>query len=280
MENLVRLNHQGSRADLTLNRPPKNLLNVEMLEQLVNHLDHLREDESLKVLVIKGAAGVFCSGIELGARTTEEAGVLMPVFTRVFDFINQIRGITIAVVEGEASDGGFELASYCDIVFAADSATFCLPEITLGLFPPIAAAILPRLVGRNKTIEWLVSGNRITAQEAMDAGLVNRVWPAGRLQDEAEKFAARVNSFSAPAVVWTKRAIDRGLYAPVRDGMRSSESIYMLELMRNLDPHEGIKAAIEGRKPNWRNMYPADTAPLHLRKSPPRRNHREAGSSL
>ena len=250
----ITLNRRASRAELVLNRPPRNLLNVEVLEQFVNSLKQLRDDESLKILVLRGSASVFCSGIEVTERASDRAGLMMPLFTEIFDFLNQIRGLTVSVVEGEAHDGGFELAAFCDVVFAADNATFQHPEINYGLFPPIAAAILPRLVGRNRALEWMMSGDVITAQEAYEAGLINRLWHHDRVNAELEKFVNKIDSLSAPAIVWTKRAVDRSFYASVMEGMRISESIYMLELMRNLDPHEGIKAAVEGRPPRWRNV--------------------------
>jgi len=250
----ITLNRRASRAELVLNRPPRNLLNVEVLEQFVNSLKQLRDDESLKILVLRGSASVFCSGIEVTERASDRAGLMMPLFTEIFDFLNQIRGLTVSVVEGEAHDGGFELAAFCDVVFAADNATFQHPEINYGLFPPIAAAVLPRLVGRNRALEWMMSGDVITAREAYEAGLINRLWHHDRVNAELEKFVNKIDSLSAPAVVWTKRAVDRSFYAPVMEGMRISESIYMLELMRNLDPHEGIKAAVEGRPPRWRNV--------------------------
>lgn len=252
--NYAVLRRRHGRAELTLNRPPKNLLNVEMLEEILAGLDPLRDDETLKVLVVRGFGGHFCSGVDLAERTSERAGLLMPQFTRLFDYLNQIRGLTVAMVEGEAFDGGFELAAFCDVVFAADGATFRLPEITYGLFPPIAAALLPRLVGRNKALEYILSGETIKVDELQRAGLVNRIFPGHRVNEELERFVSHVESLSAPAVVWAKRAVDRSLYSPVMEGMRTSESIYMLELMRNLDPHEGVRAALEGRKPVWRNL--------------------------
>ena len=252
--NFITLNRRGSRAELILNRPPRNVLDVEMLEQFVGALRELRDDESLKILVLRGSGGMFCGGIDVSERASERAGLMMPLFTEIFDFLNQIRGVTVAVVEGEAHDGGFELATFCDVLFAAENATFQHPEIKFGLFPPIAAAILPRLVGRNRALEWIISGDVVTAREAYEAGLVNRLWHHDRVNAELEKFVSKIDSLSAPAVVWTKRAIDRSLYVSAMEGMRNSESIYMLELMRNLDPSEGIKAAIEGRAPHWRNM--------------------------
>ncbi len=245
---------KGSRADLMLKRPSRNLLNVEMLEEIVNALGRAREDESLKVLVLKGSGGTFCGGIELKERTTERVGHLMPLYTQMYDYLNDICGLTVAAVEGEAFDGGFELAAFCDVCIATESATFCHPEISFGHYPQIAAAILPRLVGRNRAIDWIISGDNISAREAYRAGLINRLVREGELMDEVNRYADKVASRSGPAIIWSKRAIDRSLYASAMEAMRTTASTYMKELLSNIDPHEGLNAAIEGRPPKWRDI--------------------------
>ncbi len=241
------------RADLILNRPPRNLLNIELLEETVDALGKAREDESLKVLVISGAGGNFSGGIELHERTSERVGLIMPLFTRMFDYLNEICGLTIAAVEGEVSDGGFELAAFCDVCIATEGTIFWHPEISFGLYPPIAAAILPRLVGRNRALDWIISGDKISSREAYRAGMINRMVRDGELMTEVDRYADKIASYSAPAVIWAKRAIDRSLYTPAMEAMRTSESTYMIELLNNIDPHEGLSAAIEGREPKWRD---------------------------
>ncbi len=252
--NYVKFQRRDGRADLLLNRPPRNLLNVEMLEEVVDALNQERNDESLKVLVLRGEGGNFCGGIQTSERTSERIGLLMPLFTRMFDYLSDIRGLTMAAVKGEALEGGCELALFCDVVIAADTTRFGHPEITFGLFPPVAAAVLPRLVGRNRALDWIISGEEFTAQQAHQAGIVSRLVQENRLDEEVNRYAGRVAGLSAPAISLAKRAIDTGLYAPVMEAMRNSESTYMLDLMSNLDPHEGLKAAIEGRPPVWRDM--------------------------
>lgn len=244
---------KDSRADLTLKRPARNLLNVEMLEEIVNALGQAREDDSLKVLILKGSSGTFCGGIELKERTAERVGNLMPLYSQMFDFLNDIRGLTVAAVEGEAFDGGFELAAFCDVCIATEGATFCHPEISFGHYPQIAAAILPRIVGRNRAIDWIISGDNISASEAYRAGLIIRLVKEGELMNEVNRYADKVASRSAPAVIWAKRAIDRSLYSSAMEALRTTASTYMKELLSNLDPHEGLSAAIEGRTPEWRN---------------------------
>ena len=250
---LIDFTRKDSRADLILKRPARNLLNVEMLEEIVNALSKAREDESLKVLIIKGSSGTFCGGIELKERTPERVGHLMPLYSQMFDYLNDICGLTVAAVEGEAFDGGFELAAFCDVCIATEDAVFCHPEISFGHYPQVAAAILPRIVGRNCAIDWIISGDKISAQEAHRAGLINRLIRKGELMNEVNRYADKIASRSAPAILWSKRAIDRSLYSSAMDALRTTASTYMKELLSNLDPHEGLSAAIEGRPPKWRD---------------------------
>jgi len=243
----------GARADLTLRRPPRNMLSTEMLEEIVSALSHTRDDESLKVLVLRGNGMHFSGGIELEDLSAERVGLLMPYYTRLFDYINGIRGVVIAGIQGEAFGAGCELACFCDITIVARSAKFCLPDLRSGLFPPIASAILPRLVGRNRAFDWIFSGRTISAEEAMSNDLVSRMVPDDQLDQVVEEYAGRVVSLSSPAINCAKRALDGGLYIPVMEALKKTESIYMLDLMTSLDPHEGIKAAMEGRPPVWKN---------------------------
>jgi len=241
------------RADLTIARPPKNLLDVPVLEEMLEALEPNRDDEKLKVMLIRGEGSHFCGGVETEALTADKVGMLMPLYTRLIDYLNDIRGITVALVKGEATGAGCEIASFCDITFAAKSAQFSFPEISWGIFPPIATAILPRLIGRNRALDWLFSGNIFSAAEAAEAQMVARVIPDDEIDNFVEKFVSRLASYSAPAVVLAKKAVDRALYTPVMEALKKTESTYMLDLMNSIDPHEGLKARLEGREPVWKN---------------------------
>jgi len=243
----------GSRADLVLRRPPRNMLNTEMLEEIVQVIDMLRDDETLKVLVVKGNGIHFCGGIELEDLTADRVGLLMPYYTRLFDHINSIRGVVIAGIQGEAFGAGSELACFCDITLVGKTAKFCFPDMRMGLFPPIGAAILPRLIGRNRAFDWIFSGRVIPAEEALANDLISRVVPDESLNAMIEEYAGRLVSLSGPAIACAKRALDGALYIPVMEALKKTESIYMLDLMNSIDPHEGIKAMMENRAPVWRN---------------------------
>lgn len=243
----------GPRADLTLKRPPRNVLNYEMIEEIVAVLEPLRDDDTLKVLIISGGGINFCGGIEAEELAVDRVGLMMPSYTRIYDLLNDVRGVIIAAVRGEAFGAGAELAAFSDVNFAARGAKFCFPDMRMGLFPPIAAAILPRLVGRHRTFDWIFSGRVISADEAIQNDLISRILPDEQLDSFVEEYASKIASLSRPAVICAKRAIDAALYSPVMEALKRTESTYMIDLMNHADPHEGIKAAIEGRAPVWRN---------------------------
>jgi len=249
----VDFRRRGGRADLTFKRHPRNTFNTEMLEDIVAALRELRDDETLKVLVIRGAGDHFCSGIEWRELQTEQVGVYMPLYTRVFNYLNHIKGITIAAVQGDAFGPGSEIAMFCDITFAAKSAKFGFQEIRAGLFPPIATAVLPHLVGRNRALDWILSTKPISAQEAFDANMVARVLLDDDLEAFVEEYAGRINNLSAPALMLCKRAVDGALYSNVPEALKTTESTYMIDLMNCIDPHEGLAAMIENRAPIWKN---------------------------
>ncbi len=249
----IEFRRRGGRADLTLKRHPRNLLNTAMLEEIVNALQNLRDDDALKVLVLSSSGDHFCSGAEWQELQNDRIGIYMPLYTRVFNLLNHIKGITLAAVQGDALGPGAELAMFCDITFAAKNAKFGFNEIKAGIFPPIATAVLPHLVGRNRALDWIISAKTITAQEAYDANMVARVLPDDDLDEFVDDYATRINNLSAPALILCKRALDGALYSNVPEALKTSESTYMIDLMNCIDPHEGLTAMIENRAPVWKN---------------------------
>ncbi len=249
----IKFSRNEGRADITFDRPDNNYFNVGMLTEIVDALDGLRDDESLKVLVISGANGTFSGGIEPEALQADQIGLLMPHYTRMYDHLNEIRGLVIAGVEGDALGAGCELVCFCDVVIASHNSRFGFPEVSMGLFPPIAAAVLPKLLGRGRALDLIISSELISAERAHQIHLVTRVKLDDKLADAVESYANRIASFSAPAVTLAKQAVDGALYSSAMEALHHTESTYMLDLMNCMDPHEGIRAVIEGREPEWRN---------------------------
>jgi cyclohexa-1,5-dienecarbonyl-CoA hydratase len=158
----------------------------------------------------------------------------------------------VASVQGAALGGGCELALYCDLVIASEKAKFGQPEIQVGVFPPIAALIFPRLTARKKALELVLSGETITAQEALSLGLINKVVPADQLEEELQKFLGKFLPLSGLVLALTKKAFLAGLMDPAEQGLQAIEKIYLKELMKTRDAEEGLRAFLDKRKPVWK----------------------------
>jgi cyclohexa-1,5-dienecarbonyl-CoA hydratase len=178
---------------------------------------------------------------------------MLESFHAVFRTLEQMSKPALALVDGAALGGGCELVAACDIVIAASRAKFGQPEIKLGVFPPVAAVLLPRVVGERRAREWILTGEIFDAQEALRAGLVSHVVEAEQLESKLEEVLARLRELSAPALEMTRRAMDAGRGRPFLEALERAEDIYLNELMKTEDAQEGVQAFMEKRKPDWRN---------------------------
>ncbi|HWL73737.1 MAG TPA: enoyl-CoA hydratase-related protein, partial [Burkholderiaceae bacterium] len=198
---------------IRLNRPKAlNALNDALMDELGVALLAFDADDAIGAIVLTGNEKAFAAGADIGAMSTWS---YMDVFktdyiTRNWETIRRIRKPVIAAVGGFALGGGCELAMMCDIIIAADSAKFGQPEIKLGIIPGAGGTQrLPRAVGKAKAMDLVLTARMMDATEAERAGLVSRVVPAGDLVDEALKVGAAVASFSLPAVMMAKEAVNR-----------------------------------------------------------------------
>jgi len=160
---------------------------------------------------------------------------------------------SIAVVNGSALGGGCELALYCDMVIATEKSKFGQPEIQVGVFPPIAALIFPRIIGRKKAMELILSGETVSAQEALTLGLINKVVPEASLNEEVKGFIEKFKKLSGIVLKMAKEATLAGLNDDLEKGLQAIEKIYLNRLMKSYDATEGLKAFLEKRKPTWKN---------------------------
>lgn len=239
-------------ARLTLNRPPLNILNIEMMNEIISVFNEL-QTENLKLLVIQSEGKAFCAGVDVSEHTAEKVHEMIPTFHKMFKLLNSVPGISLAVVNGVALGGGCELATFCDIVIASELSKFGQPEVKVGVLAPVAAIILPRLIGRNRAVEMLVTGEPIDGREAERIGLINKCFPADGFQDKAEEFISKLAGMSAPVLRFNKKAIDSALYSSVLYGIERIEEIYLKELMKAEDAHEGLRAFLEKRPPKWKD---------------------------
>jgi cyclohexa-1,5-dienecarbonyl-CoA hydratase len=149
--------------------------------------------------------------------------------------------------------GGCELAIFCDLVIASEGAKFGQPEIQVGVFPPIAAQIMPRIMGRKDAMDLILSGRIIPAEEAKTMGLVNKVVKEDDLESATADLIKPYLKLSAEVLRKTKKAITAGLMDDLEPSLKLIEDIYLNELMNTADAQEGLKAFLEKRKPEWKN---------------------------
>ena len=240
-------------AFLTLNRAPLNWLNIEMMEEINTFFEGLLKERSLKLLVVQAAGKAFSVGVDVADHMGDLAPKMIEVFHRMFRLMDALKVPSLAVVNGSALGGGCELALYCDMVIATEKSKFGQPEIQVGVFPPIAALVFPRLIGRKKAMELILTGDTISAQEASVLGLINKVVSEASLGQEVNAFVEKFTKLSGLVLKLTKEATLAGLNDDMNEGLKAIEKIYLNQLMKTHDAMEGLKAFLEKRKPTWKN---------------------------
>jgi len=244
-------------ARITLNRPPVNVLNIEMMGEINHALESLMDDRSVKVLVFEAAEGskLFSAGVDVAEHTAERVKEMIETFHRMFRLLDQLEIPTVAVVDGAALGGGCELALFCDMVVASEKASFGQPEIQVGVFPPIAAVAFPAICGPKKAFEMVLIGDRIKATEAERLGLVNVVVPPEDLRATADALVGKLAKLSGVILRLAKRAVREGIAhtGHFDEALAAIEALYLGPLMATEDAHEGLAAFSEKRTPAWKD---------------------------
>src|ERR1700704_6202994 len=240
-------------ARITLNRPEHNLLNEAMLREIAGGIAHAGERAGIKLIVLDSACKVFCGGIDIGEYTSQRVFQMLDAFHSAFTGMFEVGKPVICVVNGPAIGGGAELAAFGDLVVATPKARFAQPEITIGVFPPLASPILPFLVGPKVALELVLTGEPVTAERALELGLINRLVPETQLQAAVSDLIQRIGSPSRPGVTMAKKGNFGGMGMSLKDGLKNSMNIFLNELYRLEDSQEGLRALVEKRKPNWKN---------------------------
>jgi cyclohexa-1,5-dienecarbonyl-CoA hydratase len=242
-------------ARITLARPPLNILNIAMMHEINDALSRCEGSGDLAALVFDASAEAraFSAGVAVEEHVAEKVKQMLDSFHSIFRTLERIAKPTIAVVDGPALGGGCELVAACDIVIASDRARFGQPEIKLGVFPPIAAILLPRIIGEKRARELILTGETIDATEALQLGLVNYVVAATELGSKTEEVLAKLRELSAAGLGMARVALDLGSRSGFESVLTQVESLYFNELMKTEDAEEGVRAFMEKRKPQWKN---------------------------
>ena len=238
---------------ITLNRPPANVLSVDMMHELATAIESLEYQKDVKLVTFFATGKYFSAGFELNDHLGDRGYVMLESFRRIFEALHKLDKATLAVVAGPALGAGSILASGCDMVLAAQSAKLGHPEIRGGVFNTVAAALLPRIVGRKRAFEILMLGTSLSAAEAERVGLVTRAVPDDRLDAEVAALVQRFQESSAPVVQLTRRAIVGGQDLSYEEAVRHAEDVYLNQLLATQDVEEGLRAVAEKRKPVWKD---------------------------
>lgn len=242
-------------ARITFARPPLNIFNIAMMAEINDAIGRCAGERDLAAIVFEAApdSRAFSAGVAVEEHVEETIYRMLDTFHGIFRALEQAAKPTVAIVDGAALGGGCELVAACDIVIASERARFGQPEIKLGVFPPVAAVLLPRVIGDKRARELMLTGDLIDAAEALRLGLVNAVAPPAELGQKAEEVLVKLRELSSPALEATRRAIDLGRGASFEEALKRVEDLYLNELMRTEDANEGIKAFMEKRRPAWKN---------------------------
>ncbi len=249
-------------ATITLNRPKSlNALNAELLHELRELLEHVSENEDIRVLIFTGAGEkAFVAGADISELAEFNALEGKQFAANGHDIMARIQNLTIpviAAVNGFALGGGLELALACDFIYASENAKFGLPEITLGIIPGFGGTQrLPRIVGKNLAKEMIFTGRTISAEEGREMGFINKVLPLETLMEEVRKTAAAIAAKGRFSLHAAKQAVNRGMDVDLATACAVETDAFALCLVSE-DAREGTNAFLQKRKPDFKGSLKA-----------------------
>ncbi len=258
----VALEEQGKLAIITIDNPPANALGRACMEELDSVIRAFAADDTAKVAIITGgteagAGMIFVAGADINDIASlsgaAEAEVEVKQGQEVFSRIANLQKPVIAAINGVALGGGNELAMACHLRIASANATFGQPEITLGIIPGFGGTQrLPRLIGKAKALEMMLTGSPVNAQEALRLGLINKVAPEGTLQREARNLAKAIIRMGGKAVAAILQAVNEGMDQPLEDGITLERKLFG-QIAETEDKKEGLAAFIEKRRADFQD---------------------------
>jgi len=245
---------RGRVGLITLNRPQvMNALNHQLVIEVMDALEAFDKDDHAGAMVITGNEKAFAAGADIKEMANQSAQQIKDSdHVAAFSRIMKIQKPVIAAVSGYALGGGCELAMSCDMIVASESAKFGQPEITIGVIPGAGGTQrLTRAVGKAIAMEMIFNNRTLSAQEAYQFGLVNRVVPVDQFLNEALELAEEIAARAPVAVRAAKKMINLAYEYPLTDALREEKQEFY-NLFATEDQKEGMKAFVEKRKPNWK----------------------------
>ena len=245
----------GEIARITMNRPEKrNALSMAHMQELTSCLKAIGESREASVVVLAGSGAAFCAGHDLSEMIGRDPDFYRHIFDVCCELMETVQAIpqpVIAKVHGVATAAGCQLAATCDLVVAAEEARFATPGVKIGLFCSTPMVALSRAIGQKKAMEMLLTGDFISAEEALAEGLVNKVVPAEDLEAEIRKLAEKLTGASPLVIGVGKQAFYRQIEMPVEQAYAYTKEVMSFNASF-ADAQEGMCAFLEKRKPEWK----------------------------
>ncbi len=241
----------GSVARIKLQHAPLNVIDIPMMEELSLAIAEVDGTLDVSAILISGEGKGFSAGVDVAAHTPDKVAEMLSKFHGVVRALIATKKVTIAQVHGHCLGGGAELAMLCDMVYTEDSAQWGFPEIKLGCYPPVACTALAALVGQKSAAELILTGRTISGTDAAECGLATRAVPESELPSLVDDCVASLQKLSPAALAVAKKASYAWDSMHFDKGLSRAEKLYMEELMKTADAHEGIRAFMEKREPKW-----------------------------
>jgi enoyl-CoA hydratase/carnithine racemase len=250
----IRYERKNEIGVITLNRPEKrNALSMGLLGEMIDVLRLIRQDRSIRVVIIKSVGKVFSSGHDLSEMVGREVTFYEELFhmcSETMELIRQLPQPVIAQVQGIATAAGCQLVAACDLAVASEEARFATPGVRIGLFCSTPMVPVSRAIGRKKALEMLLTGDMIGSQEAEQRGLINKVVPPEELESEVESLALKITKSSPLVVEIGKKAFYGQIEMDMSKAYQYTTEVIALNAM-TADAQEGISAFLEKREPTW-----------------------------
>jgi len=242
-------------ARITFARPPLNILTIAMMREIVDAINQVAQTADTCAIIFSAlqTSSAFCAGVSIEEHKPETVFQMLDGFHSIFRALNAVAKPVVALVRGAALGGGCELVAFADIVLASPAARFGQPEIKIGVFPPVAAFLLPRVIGEKKAREMILTGELLAAESAAAVGLINHVIADDLLETKCEELVNTFRQMSVPGLEMARRAMVQTSGLGFDDALKRVEDIYLNELMSFKDPQEGVDAFVAKRPPKWKH---------------------------
>jgi cyclohexa-1,5-dienecarbonyl-CoA hydratase len=238
-------------ARIVLNNAPLNVIDIPMMEELAQVLAKIEVLSDVSVIILSGEGTAFSAGVDVTAHAPDKVETMLLKFHTVVRALVASKKVAVAAVHGHCLGGGAELAMVCDMVYTTSSAQWGFPEIKLGCYPPVACTALAALVGQKRAAELILTGRTISGTEAAAMGLATRAVPNEGLDATIDQTVHGLFKLSSVALAVAKKAFYVWDAMHFDKGLARAEKIYLEELMKTADAHEGIHAFMAKREPKW-----------------------------